>query len=134
MRLCLSFTVLLMAFISLRVTAQEPLQVPPPTLVPSYQPFLGLPSIQLDEANNGIGVAQHVAREKGVQGRVLWIDGLANIDRINTAEKIRTIVTQVKDAGFNTIVLDVKPIPGLTLYPSKYAPKMTEWWGKKAAG
>lgn len=37
---------------------------------------------------------------------------------------------QIKEAGFNTVVLDVKPIPGFTLYPSAYAPKMTEWKGE----
>ncbi len=106
-----------------------PLQLPPPAPVTAYQPLPNLPPTALDEVNNGVGVAQQVAREKQVQGRVLWIDATANLDRINTAEKIHALVQQIKSVGFNTIVMDVKPIVGLTLYPSKYAAKLTEWKG-----
>jgi uncharacterized lipoprotein YddW (UPF0748 family) len=124
----------LLLFLALAVpllaqTLPEPIVIPPPAPPAPYLPFPGLPPLALDEANNGVGVAQQLAREQGVQGRVLWVDGLANIDRLNTPEKVRALVRQVKDAGFNTVVLDVKPIPGYTLYPSKIAPRMTEWRG-----
>jgi len=105
----------------------QPLVLPAPSSPSAYVPYPDLPSSPLDEEHNSIGVAQVVARTRGAQGRVLWIDGLANIDKLNTAEKIQALVTQVKSVGFNTVVLDVKPIPGLTLYPSAYAPRMTEW-------
>lgn len=106
-----------------------PLLVPPPSVAPAYLPFKTLPLVTLDEANDGIGIAQQTARAKGVQGRVIWIDGTANLNRVNTAEKIAALVVQIKTAGFNTIVFDVKPIVGLTLYPSKYAPKLKSWIG-----
>lgn len=105
----------------------DPINVPPPPIVASFLPFPQLPPVILDEANNGIGIAQKLTREQGVQGRVLWIDATANLDKVNTAEKIAALVTRIKSAGFNTIVFEVKPIIGQTLYPSKYAPKMTEW-------
>ena len=41
-------------------------------------------------------------------------------------------MAKIKATGFNTIVFEVKPIVGYTLYPSRYAPKLTEWvrpWG-----
>ena len=92
-----------------------------------YQPFPQLPSVALDDANNGYGLAQQLCRERRAQGRLLWVDATANIDRVNTAEKIQALVTKIKTAGFNTVVFDVKPILGETLYPSRFAPKLTEW-------
>jgi uncharacterized lipoprotein YddW (UPF0748 family) len=110
--------------------AAPPITVPPPPNVAPYVPFKGLPAVPLDEAHNGIGIAQQTARVRGLQARILWIDGTANIDRINTADKITALMAQVKAAGFNTVVLDVKPIVGYTLYPSQYEPKLTIWKGK----
>jgi len=105
----------------------QPITVPPPPIVTPYLPFPTLPTVALDEANDGIGIAQQVTRERGASARMLWIDATANLDKVNTAEKIAALVARIKSAGFNTIVFDVKPIIGQTLYPSKYAPKMTEW-------
>lgn len=105
-----------------------PITVPPPPPVTPYIPFPHVPLVTpLDEANNGIGLAQQTARANKLQGRVLWIDATANLDRVNTAEKIAALVAQIKQAGFNTVVFEVKPIVGLTLYPSRFAPKLTEW-------
>ena len=110
-----------------------PIQVaPPPPFKAAYLPFPTLPALPLDEANNGIGIAQKWTRERGLQGRLLWIDATANLDRINAAEKIQALVAKIKSVGFNTIVFEIKPIIGYTLYPSRYSPKMTEWvrpWG-----
>jgi hypothetical protein len=113
----------------------DQISVTPPPIVPAYVPFPKLNTlapVTLDEAHNGIGIAQQLTRERGYQGRVLWVDATANIDRYNTAQKVAELVSKVKSVGFNTIVLDIKPIIGFTLYPSKYAPKLTEWvkpWG-----
>lgn len=104
-----------------------PLTVPPPVAAPAYVPLKGIPAVQLDEANNGIGIAQQTARARGAQARVIWVDATANLNRTNSAQKITDMVAQLKKAGFNTIVMDVKPIVGYTLYPSKYAPKLTTW-------
>ena len=108
-----------------------PLTVPPPVAVPPYVPLKGIPAVPLDEANNGIGIAQQTARARGVQARIIWVDATANLNRTNSAPKIADMVAQIKKAGFNTIVMDVKPIVGYTLYPSRYAPKLTTWLGGK---
>jgi hypothetical protein len=105
-----------------------------PPAMPSapFIPFANLPAPPLDEGNNGIGIAQKWTRERGLQGRVLWIDATANLNKVNTAAKIQALVAKIKATGFNTIVFEVKPIVGYTLYPSRYAPKLTEWvrpWG-----
>ena len=103
------------------------LQLAPPSPHESYLPFPALGPVELDEANNGIGVAQEIARKRQVQGRVLWIDAVANLERINSAEKVKALVERIASAGFNTIVLDVKPIVGETLYPSKHAKRLARW-------
>lgn len=103
------------------------IDVPPPVKKAVYLPFPNLPAVPLDEDNNGVGIAQQMTRQRGLQGRILWIDATANIERVNTAEKIATLVTRIKSVGFNTIVFDVKPIIGYTLYPSAYAPKLVDW-------
>lgn len=112
-------------------TLAPPLTVTPPAAPTPYVPLKGIPAVPLDEANNGIGIAQQTARAKGVQARIIWIDATANLNRTNTAQKITDMVAQIKRAGFNTIVMDVKPIVGYTLYPSKFAPKLTTWLNGK---
>ena len=104
-----------------------PLNLPPPDSVSAYNPFPNLAPIPLDERRNRIGIAQTVARGAKVQARILWIDATANLDRINSEDKMRTVLARAKNSGFNTVVLDVKPIVGETLYPSRYAPKLTQW-------
>ena len=88
-----------------------------------------LPAIPIDVTADNIGIAQQMTHVKGYQARILWVDGTANIASINTGDKVKALVTQAKTAGFNTIVFDVKPIVGFTLYPSRFAPKLTDWKG-----
>jgi len=107
--------------------AASPLALPPPVPPPPYNPLPNLPPIALDEANNGIGIAQQMARAKKLQARILWIDATANMNAINTNTKIDALVEQIRKTGFNTVVLDVKPIVGFTIYPSKYASKLISW-------
>lgn len=93
-------------------------------------PLPGLPAVTLDANGDGYGIAQQTARSKNLQARILWIDATANVARINTNDKIAALIDKAKYAGFNTIVLDVKPIIGFTLWPSKIAPKLMGWRGQ----
>ncbi len=113
------------------IVLAPPLTVPPNPVSPAYAPLPSLPPAALDDGNDGVGLAQQMARERKLQARIIWIDGTANLNRVNTAEKIAALTAQIKKAGFNTIVFDVKPIVGNTLYPSKFAPKLTTWFGGK---
>lgn len=94
-------------------------------------PLPGLPSIILDQQLKYSGPAKQVCDRYGLQGRILWIDATANIERYNTLEKIQTLVARIKTSGFNTIVFDVKPLSSETVYPSQFAPKLKEWKGKE---
>ena len=88
------------------------------------------PSVMIDTYGTGVGLASETAKSKGYQARMLWIDATANIERYNTEAKIVALAKQIHDAGFNTVVLDIKPISGQTVYKSIYEPKLTEWRGQ----
>ena len=94
-------------------------------------PLPGLPSIILDQQLKYDGPAKQVCDRYGLQGRILWIDATANVERYNTVEKIQALVARIKTAGFNTIVFDVKPLSSEMVYPSQFAPKLKEWKGKE---
>ncbi|HOK54869.1 MAG TPA: family 10 glycosylhydrolase, partial [Armatimonadota bacterium] len=66
----------------------------------------------------------------GLQGRVLWCDAEANIWALDSREKVAELAEKCKEANFNTIVVDVKPLSGVVLYNSKVAPRLTIWNGR----
>ncbi len=105
-------------------------QIAPQRFVNAW-PFPALPTIKIDERQAKVGVAQEFAYRDKLQGRVLWIDGTANLERCSSDEKIAALMEKVASVGFNTVVYDVKPIVGRTLYPSKLTEKLTEWKGQK---
>lgn len=93
----------------------------------SATPLPGAGSIILDSVMDGDSIASSIAKNRGIQERMIWIDGTANMDQVNSVDKITALVRKIKDTGFNTVVFDVKPICGETLYPSLYAPQLTQW-------
>lgn len=108
---------------------------PPPqfSVKPRFElasPLPTIPGVMIDSYSNGLGVAQQLARSYNLQARIIWIDGTANLERVNTETKIVELVKQIRESGFNTIVFDVKPISGQVLYPSTIAPKITDWKGQ----
>ena len=105
----------------------------PPGPTPRFElaaPLATVPGVMVDRLTTGYGLAQEAAKARGLQGRVMWIDATANLDRYNTEDKIVALVRQIADVGFNTIVFDVKPISGQVVYASRIAPKLTEWKGR----
>ena len=103
---------------------------PPVSRFSLRAPIPNLTSVMMDWVGNSYGVAQTTAMAQRLQARILWVDATANVDRVNTPEKIAALVRNVKSTGFNTLVFDIKPISGHTMYPSKLAPKLQEWKGK----
>jgi len=116
---------------SLAVALTPPdIQAKPPRPRFELESPLALPAVTIDTYNSGYGLGQAMSRAKGAQGRVLWIDGTANLDKVANAQMCRDLVAKIKQVGFNTIVFDVKPISGQVLYKSKIAPKIESWRGK----
>lgn len=66
----------------------------------------------------------------GLQGRAMWIDATANLDRTTTLEGVRDIVERCRAANFNMLIVDVKPISGQVVYASKLAPRLRQWKGR----
>ncbi len=124
-----------MAILSLLAAAmhQQTASEPPKPVKSRFEHAAPLPTLApiiVDAATCGIGLAMQTTKNSDLQARIMWIDGTANLDRVNDEPKIVALVQQIKKSGFNTIVFDVKPISGQTLYKSKIAPKITEWKGK----
>ena len=90
------------------------------------------PSGLYDTLSDNDGIAQNISNKQPTKARILWIDAGANVGNLNSVTKIADIVKHIKDAGFNMIVLDVKPIVGKTIYPSRFAERLLEWRGQKA--
>jgi uncharacterized lipoprotein YddW (UPF0748 family) len=75
--------------------------------------------------------ARTLSGNLGLQGRIMWVDATANIDRVMDRKNIQDIVAHCKKANFTMIVLDVKPVSGQVIYNSKIAEHMREWKGKQ---
>ncbi|MBI5708318.1 MAG: family 10 glycosylhydrolase [Armatimonadetes bacterium] len=127
---------LLVSHLALLLLAGPDLTPQGPSNAPRFDrvyPLPGLSGVMADQVLYRQGLAASFARSQGRQARVLWVDCTANIDRYNTEEKVRTLIAKVKDAGFNTLVLDIKPISGEVIYKSSLAPKLREWRSFKLA-
>src|SRR5947207_12718956 len=92
---------------------------------------LAVPAGAYAQAVNFQGVAQALTRQAGLEGRVLWIDGTANLDRLNSRQAVASVMERCRAAHLNTVVVEVKPISGQVLYRSRIAPRLTEWRGKR---
>ncbi|MEN7547273.1 alpha amylase family protein [Rapidithrix thailandica] len=68
------------------------------------------------------------------QKHFLYFDATANFHRFSFRDSITYYLQKAKDAGVTDVVVDVKPITGEVLYPSKIAPVMTEWKGEYESG
>jgi len=79
----------------------------------------------------------------GGQGRLMWIDGTANLTRTidvngtatiqdytTTQAGVVEIVRRCKAVHINTIVVDVRPLSGHALYNSKVLTHLREWRGR----
>src|SRR4051794_12883765 len=83
---------------------QTPLILKPPVSRFSREaPLPTIPPVMLDKLGDTWGAAQEISHnEKNpYQARIMWIDGTANLDRVNSEEKIRALLRQLKVVGFN---------------------------------
>ena len=65
------------------------------------------------------------------QKHLLYFDATANYKRLSYPDSIALYLKKSKEAGVTDVVVDVKPISGEVLYPSKIAPVMKDWNGFK---
>lgn len=95
-------------------------------------------------AQSLVDLNRGVIAELGSQGRLMWIDATANLvhtvrttagreeeeDFTTTLSGVQEIVQRCKAAHVNTLVVDVKPLSGQVVYPSKVAPRLRSWKGR----
>lgn len=120
-------TSLLLLASMLAQPSPQPSDLEAPARFAKSAPFPGLPSVLLDKRQTGAGIANQWSRNRRLQGRMLWIDATANLSRVNSDAKIAELVDTIADVGFNTVVFDVKPIVGRTMYPSDLVDQLTLW-------
>ncbi len=70
----------------------------------------------------------------GGERNFLYFDATANFKRFSYQDSVVYYLHKAKDAGVTDVVIDVKPITGEVLYPSKIAPVMQEWHGEYQSG
>lgn len=75
-------------------------------------------------------VAGVLAQQEDAQARIMWFDAEANMKTLSTRAGVADMVEKCKSANINTIIVDVKPLSGMTLYNSKIAPKIGSSAGK----
>ncbi len=94
-------------------------------------------------AQRAPNIARSLTAAIGVQGRLMWIDGTANLFRkvirggksveepwSTTRSGVFDIVQKCKRAHVNTLIVDIKPLSGQVLYASKIAPRLKVWQTK----
>ncbi len=65
----------------------------------------------------------------GERPKLMWIDLSANWATFSHSDSVRYYVKKCHDAGFNTLVVDVKGTASAVAYPSNVAPTLKEWKG-----
>ncbi len=76
-------------------------------------------------------VGRAVTQAAGLEGRLVWIDGYANLDVLSSRAGIAGLMEKMRRARVNTVVFGAKMFGGQALYFSDIAPRLTEWRGKR---
>ncbi len=90
---------------------------------------LGFLTICPVEAARSFDISRVLTTDLGLEGRVMWVDGAANLARTTNAAGVADMVSRCKAAHINLIVVDVKPVVGQVLYNSRIATHLTTWKG-----
>lgn len=68
--------------------------------------------------------------DKSEKPKYMWFDSEANFERFSHQDSIRYYLDKTRDAGFNTVVVDVRSTDGLVNYKSAFMPEtrpQLEW-------
>lgn len=57
----------------------------------------------------------------GYKTATMWIEFMSNKERLTHATQRKQILDDIQNAGFNSIVLDIRPVSGNVLYKTEYA-------------
>lgn len=77
-----------------------------------------------------VGVsANKIQKDTKEKTKLMWVDLSGNWKTFSNPDSVAYYVEKTKDAGFNTLVVDVKGTGSSVAYPSDVAPRLTEWKG-----
>lgn len=76
-------------------------------------------------ASCGGNTARPLRAKEGGKPKMLWFDAEANFTRFASQDSIRYYLDRTVEAGFNQIVVDVRPISGDVLYKSDFLEPLT---------
>ena len=66
-----------------------------------------------------------------VPRNTIWVSSTASADVLENEKTIAEFAEKVKQTGFDTVILYTKELNGHVIYPSKIAPRLAEYKGKK---
>lgn len=92
--------------------------------------FVGIVLVALSTMT-GCVAGKEAAKKERAPRAILWFDATANFRRFSYKDSITHYLQRSKEVGVTDVVVDVKPITGEVLYPSRHAPVMTEWQGAR---
>ncbi|HEV7331706.1 MAG TPA: alpha amylase family protein [Flavisolibacter sp.] len=75
-----------------------------------------------------------LAEKESPRRNILWFDATANFHRFTFKDSITYYLQRSKETGVTDVVIDVKPITGEVLYPSRIASQMLEWKSGRESG
>jgi len=78
-------------------------------------------------------LSRPLTQHAGLEGRLIWVDGYANLDWLSSRAGIASVVEKMRQAHLNTVVFGAKMFGGQALYPSAIAPPLTEWKGHQVS-
>ena len=76
------------------------------------------------------GQPMRIETEPPGKVKMLWIDAEAGVFDVAGREPLGALLDKCREAGVNTIAVDVKNYAGFVLYNSHIAPRLTAWNGK----
>ncbi len=76
-------------------------------------------------------LSRAITREAGLEGRLVWVDGYANVDVLSSRAGIAGLTERIRQARLNTICFGAKMFGGHALYASQLNPRLTEWKGHR---
>lgn len=92
--------------------------------------IIALPVLAAQQIRVG-GVSQAITQRAGLEGRIMWMDAGANMNRLNNFQAVDDVLEKCRQANINTVVVDVKPLSGFGLYQSKIVPRVKVWKGQE---
>lgn len=87
---------------------------------------------QAPRTENGQTTNALATRGNDLSHRVMvWAESSANLRRLGSKAGVVAILDKMSSSGIGALILEIKPVHGQVIYPSKVAPRLKLWKGYK---